>query len=309
MLCFGCTLFSEKLNLIDSNGRREPFFVVKRIGQGGFSVIDLVKSHQNSSYLYAIKRIRCFSDADREKALNEGKIHSNIPKHENLLPCFSVTERQLIPSPSNQGAISEVILLLPRYKNGTLQSFLEHRKLEGRSLASDEIHFFACGIAKGLQMLHSIGLAHRDLKPANVLISSNLVPVLMDFGSTTELSLQPMSYKEALRWEDFFGENCSLAYRAPEMFNLTEFSVVSGAADMWSFGCLLYALCFYESPFDQVYVNGDSIALAVASANFQFPTDWSVELLEKSPGLRPSADMVIEALKTIPNGKANEQTA
>lgn len=79
-------------------------------------MIDLVKSHQGGSESYAVKRIRCFSDNDREKALNEGKTHSNLPLNDNLLPCYSVNERQLIPSPSNQGAISEVILLLPNCK-------------------------------------------------------------------------------------------------------------------------------------------------------------------------------------------------
>lgn len=57
--------------------------------------------------------------------------------------------------------------------------------------------------------------------------------MLMDFGSTTHSVIEIKSHKEALKYEDYFEENSSLAYRAPEMFNLTEGSVITEAADMW----------------------------------------------------------------------------
>ena len=34
-----------------------------------------------------------------------------------------------------------------------------------------------------------------------------------------------------------------------------------------SLGCLLYALCFYHSPYDAVFERGDSVALAVQSGS------------------------------------------
>lgn len=40
-----------------------------------------------------------------------------------------------------------------------------------------------------------------------------------------------------------------------------------------SLGCTLYAMCFHESPFDQAYQRGDSIALAVLAGNIKFPND------------------------------------
>ena len=38
-----------------------------------------------------------------------------------------------------------------------------------------------------------------------------------------------------------------------------------------SLGCLLYAMCFYKSPFDAVYERGDSVALAVVSGLISIP--------------------------------------
>jgi len=38
-------------------------------------------------------------------------------------------------------------------------------------------------------------------------------------------------------------------------------------------GCILYALCYFKSPFDTVYERGDSVALAVINAHVTFPDD------------------------------------
>ena len=38
-----------------------------------------------------------------------------------------------------------------------------------------------------------------------------------------------------------------------------------------SLGCTLYAMCFYESPFEKVHQRGDSVALAVMAANIKVP--------------------------------------
>nr|CAD7570787.1 unnamed protein product [Timema californicum] len=40
---------------------------------------------------------------------------------------------------------------------------------------------------------------------------------------------------------------------------------------MKSLGCILYAMCYFKSPFDSVYECGDSVALAVISGNVKFP--------------------------------------
>ena len=39
-----------------------------------------------------------------------------------------------------------------------------------------------------------------------------------------------------------------------------------------SLGCTLYAMCYGESPFDQIHRRGDSIALAVQTGNVKLPS-------------------------------------
>lgn len=40
-----------------------------------------------------------------------------------------------------------------------------------------------------------------------------------------------------------------------------------------SLGCVLYAMCYFNSPFDPIYERGDSVALAVLSGNVNIPED------------------------------------
>lgn len=40
-----------------------------------------------------------------------------------------------------------------------------------------------------------------------------------------------------------------------------------------SLGCVLYAMCYFTSPFDPIYERGDSVALAVLSGNVNIPED------------------------------------
>jgi serine/threonine protein kinase len=54
---------------------------------------------------------------------------------------------------------------------------------ELRGLEWDTRYFIVKGICEGLQYIHEeVGIIHRDLKPANILIDSNMVAKITDFG-------------------------------------------------------------------------------------------------------------------------------
>ncbi|VDL98175.1 unnamed protein product [Schistocephalus solidus] len=270
MFCSLCNIFSEKLTLPDADQHPEDFYVQKRLDSGGFSTIDLVSSRHGQEY-FAVKRIKCFAEEDKTKALKEAKLHASLPQHENLLPCISFAYHPLAPAVENQNALGEVLLLLPRCKGRSLHCLLEGLKHTNSCLPPHEILRILAGIASGLQTLFSRNLAHRDIKPGNILFNLRNNPVLIDFGSVTTAAIHISSASEAAAFSDFVAENCTLPYRAPELFQITTGSVVTEKADLWSLGCLFFALCFYESPFDKISAMGDSIALAVTSGRIRFP--------------------------------------
>jgi serine/threonine protein kinase len=130
-------------------------------------------------------------------------------------------------------------------KAGTLQDELEKNLRTAKYLQNERLLNIFYGIADGLNYIHSCNLAHRDLKPHNVLMSNDgITPVLTDFGSMTEKVIEIKSSRAAQEIQDWAAQNCSMFYKAPELFNPRNGIAINEFADVWSLGCVLYALMY-----------------------------------------------------------------
>ncbi|KAF9584095.1 hypothetical protein BGW38_007605 [Lunasporangiospora selenospora] len=119
-----------------------------------------------------------------------------------------------------------------------------------------------------------VPFAHRDIKPANVMIADDgQTPVLMDFGSMARARVKIQTRQQALYEQDLAAEQCSMPFRAPELFDVKTGTTLDEKVDIWSLGCTLYAMAYGTSPFETNQINqGGSMALAVLNGNFRFPT-------------------------------------
>ena len=114
-------------------------------------------------------------------------------------------------------------------------------------------------ISSGLNFIHESNLAHRDLKPQNILLCSDerVGALLTDFGSMTERVIEIKNSRKAQEIQDWSAQNCSMFYKAPELFS-PKTGIIDEKADIWSLGCLTYALMFNKGPFDYVVEKGFS---------------------------------------------------
>ncbi|XP_054713559.1 serine/threonine-protein kinase 16-like [Uloborus diversus] len=173
----GCACGKEVINV---NGN--SYTIKTRIGTGGFSIVDLVQD-QKSHRFYALKRIPCHSKEDERNAMKEAEYH-NMFNHPNIIECIDVAlaERYDGLNPNK----SEVRLLLPYYRKGTLQDELTVRAKNKSYISEERVLRIFRLMCEGIKVMHNAQphpLAHRDIKPANVLMSTDDSPVWMDFGS------------------------------------------------------------------------------------------------------------------------------
>ncbi|KAH7884410.1 other/NAK protein kinase [Phlebopus sp. FC_14] len=152
--------------------------------------------------------------------------------------------------------------------------------------------------------------AHRDLKPGNVMIADDgVTPILMDFGSTMRARIRIDTRSQALLQQDIAAEQSTMAYRAPELFDVKTGIVLDEKVDIWSLGCTLFAMAYSHSPFEntQTTEQGGSIAMAVLNAQYKHPSsaysqglkDLIDSMLKINAKDRPDIHQVIEATDKV----------
>jgi serine/threonine protein kinase len=91
-----------------------------------------------------------------------------------------------------------------------------------------------------LKYLHSYGIVHRDIKLENVMMSDNsehAIAKLVDFGLAKIMGPNEKAAEP-------FG---TLGYVAPEVMKKEPYNF---SCDLWSLGCIIYALLSGSLPFD-----------------------------------------------------------
>ena len=139
-------------------------------------------------------------------------------------------------------------------------------------------------------------------------------PILMDFGSALKARIKVENRSQALLQQDIAAEQSTMAYRAPELFDVKTGITLDEKVDIWvcalysvkyiftnnirlqSLGCLLFALAYSHSPFEntQTTEQGGSIAMAVMNAQYKQPSS------QYSQGLK---DLIDATLKVNPQDR------
>jgi tetratricopeptide (TPR) repeat protein len=208
----------------------DDFEVEGVLGQGGMGTVYLVRQLASDRRL-AAKRARLALPDARRRFLAELQLWMDLPEHPHLAPCrfFRTVE-------------DEVVIFSDLATGGSLADWITQGRL--RRLA--DVLDIAVQVARGLHALHERGLVHQDVKPANVLMASDGLARVADFGLARARARfsQPAAAGEG-QSVLVTGGAMTPAYCSPEQaFG----KAVSRKTDVWSWGVLVLEMFVGKVP-------------------------------------------------------------
>lgn len=220
----------------------------------------------------------------------------------------------------------KVYIFMEYCSGGSVAGLLEHGRIEDETV----IMVYALQMLEGLAYLHQANIVHRDIKPENVLLDHNGVIKYVDFGAAKIIARQgqtiiaPSSTPEPLHKTDWSnagdgkGANPPRGqtqktmtgtpmYMSPEVIRgdspATASGKFSGAADIWSLGCVILEMATGRRPWAALD-NEWAIMYNIAQGNPpQMPTseqlsecgiDFLKRCFHRDPNKRSSAAELLQ---------------
>ena len=192
---------------------------------------------------------------------------------------------------------SQLYLAMPLYEGETLRDRLAHGPL-----SVEEAVDIARQVAQGLAKAHRQGIVHRDVKPANLMLTTDGVVKILDFG-IAKLAGEAGITRTGVSVG-------TPAYMSPEQ---ARGAAVDHRTDLWSLGVVLYEMLTGRRPFtgDHEQIVFQAILTREPEPLARLCPDAPVELdrmiaglLAKDPEKRayPTADAVSAELRQLQGG-------
>ncbi|EPS43887.1 hypothetical protein H072_2156 [Dactylellina haptotyla CBS 200.50] len=252
-------------------GRDPEYEFIAALGQGGFGTVAKVRRVRDGKIM-ACKAIDCRPDPN---------IFMFATREIDTWSTFG-SEKYIANFSKDVAWVDQtrtVKLYMDFYEGGDLQRVIDECRHEATLIHPFIATYWAMEIARGVKACHDHAIIHRDLKPSNVLLSIPYTynDVLWAVSDGRELNAEQSKLgRDFLEWlanrppwchitdfglgkfshaarvsgqqtaASFVGVMGTPGFMAPETVgNNPNFSIKS---DIYSLGCLLYALCCSDSP-------------------------------------------------------------
>lgn len=198
----------------------ERFEIIQKLGKGAYGVVWKARNKKTGQMVALKKVYDAFQNStDAQRTYREVMYLQHLNGHENIIRLLSI---------------------IRAYNNKDLYLVFDlmetdlHIVIRAKILKPIHKQFILYQLFKALKYIHSAEMIHRDLKPSNMLINSDCLMKLADFGlarsvASTEEGYPIVSEYIATRW-----------YRAPEI--LLGSTNYTKAVDVWSAGCIMVEL-------------------------------------------------------------------
>ncbi|XP_075801212.1 ephrin type-A receptor 2 isoform X2 [Microtus pennsylvanicus] len=222
----------------------------KVIGAGEFGEVykgTLKTSSGKKEIPVAIKTLKAgYTEKQRVDFLSEASIMGQF-SHHNIIRLEGVVSKY-----------KPMMIITEYMENGALDKFLREKDGEFSVL---QLVGMLRGIASGMKYLANMNYVHRDLAARNILVNSNLVCKVSDFGLSRVLEDDPeATYTTS-------GGKIPIRWTAPEAISYRKFT---SASDVWSYGIVMWEVMTYgERPYWEM---SNHEVMKAINEGFRLPT-------------------------------------
>ena len=217
--------------LLTPGERFGAYEIIRLLGAGGMGSVYLAQDTRlpRKVALKTLNPALIHDETSRRRFEGEARAASTL-NHPNVLTIFEF------------GEVGGIHFIASEYVQGvTLREKLSHG-----ALPLDQAIDIACQIAAGLSVAHSAGMAHRDIKPENIIIRTDGIVKILDFGIA---KLTESDTAERIK-STFATEPGMLVgsakYMSPEQ---ARGLAVDLRTDVFSLGTVIYEMISGQAPF------------------------------------------------------------
>jgi serine/threonine protein kinase/tetratricopeptide (TPR) repeat protein len=201
-----------------------PYRILDEIGRGGMGVVYRARDERLDRTV-ALKMLprHLVEDLEAKARLTAEARAAARLEHANIATIYDIGE-----APDGR-----VYFAMAFYSGETLEERIRRGPLE----VEDALDILS-QVAEGVDRAHGAGIVHRDIKPANILITSDGVAKILDFGiaKISDVGRTISGVKIG-----------TVAYMSPEQ---ARGRTVDHRSDLWSLGVLVYEMLTGRRPFE-----------------------------------------------------------
>src|SRR5215468_5596483 len=208
----------------------DKYELLERVGQGGMAIVYRGVDRQLKRVVAVKvlhKHLADYQEA-RDRFEREAQAVAKL-RHENILEIFDYSGAEAAEVAGSSYIVTEFI------DGKTLKQQATDRPITYPEIGA----MIVLQVCRALAHAHSGGILHRDIKPENIMIRSDGVVKLMDFGISHMVDLERLTVTGQLLG--------SPAYMAPEH---VEGRPLDFRTDVFAVGIVLYQLCVGKLPFE-----------------------------------------------------------
>ncbi|MGQ9863405.1 MAG: serine/threonine protein kinase [Bacteroidia bacterium] len=252
--------------------------IEKLIGEGGMGVV-YYGVHEEIDRKAAIKVINpelLTNPSIRERFLREARILAQLD-HPNIVRLYEFIAR-------------DNLFLIMEYVDGIPLDKYIHTYLRGPIPLRQALEIFR-QVLSAFSYAHKRGVIHRDIKPSNILLRSDGVPKVLDFGIAR--ILDPQKGDPSLtRTGTTLG---TMMYMSPEQLKAKSPEEIDHRSDIYSLGIVLYEMVTGKELYDRQKHSEFEILVKIASEPPPNPLEANPDLPAK---LQP---ILLKAMAKSPN--------